>query len=143
MAHLRISILFFALCFTSSNVLAQGTPQKTNGIPNLDSLLSHIDIGSILHQVNVDSIVHTINVDSIMHKVNIDSIMHKVNIDSLMGRMNYDSVWKANKSKIERMFGSVTNSGALHPYAAIFSEHEANLIDRSDAWLKPGSAVPL
>jgi len=143
MTHLRVTIFFFALCFTSSNVFAQGTPQKTDGFPNIDSLLSHIDISSILHQVNVDSIMHTVNVDSIMHRVNIDSIMHKVNIDSLMGRMNFDSVWKANKSKIESIFGTVVNSGDLLPYAEMLPVPEANLTGRSDAWLKSGPAVPI
>lgn len=107
MKNLLISILFFALCITTSNVLlAQGHSDKSNSIPNIDSLLTHLDLGSILKQVNVDSIMHNVNVDSIMHSVNIDSIIHQVNFDSLMGRLNIDSLWQIAKPKLEGMFES-------------------------------------
>jgi hypothetical protein len=144
MQNLRRILFFFALCFVSSGLLshdvfAQGNSQNRNSLPNVDSLLTHLDIGSILHQVNIDSIMrnvnadsimHHINIDSIMHRVNIDSIMSRVNIDSLMGRVNLDSLWKSNRSKIESLFGSVSNSNSVSYYACIIPTEQEGIWGR-------------
>lgn len=116
MQKLGISLFFFfTLCLATTASSFASNKAAEGGIPNMDSLLAHMNLDSMMHRVNLDSIMHSVNVDSIMQRVNvdsimkrvnIDSIMHKVNLDSLMGRMNFDSLCKVAKPKLEEMFQS-------------------------------------
>lgn len=114
MQKLGIFLLFFTLCLAT--VSSAKTPAKNNGgLPNIDSILAHVNLDSIMHRVNVDSIMHSVNVDSILNRVNVDSIMQRVNIDSLLHGINIDSILKVAKSKIEGALGSNMEESAPSP----------------------------
>lgn len=125
MQKLGITLFFFTLCLAVSNPSSARTrAEKLGGIPNIDSILQHVNFDSIMHRVNVDSIMHSVNVDSILARVNVDSLMQRVNIDSLLHGINIDSILKVAKSKIEGAMGSrlVPGRTARPNYAGEFDK---------------------